>query len=78
MLRILTAEQKRFYDENGYLHLPGFLTEAELEEARQQMRDLLADPDQARPRVSFQYEPPADEGEPQPPADPLPPCEPPP
>jgi hypothetical protein len=68
MLRLLSPEQKHFYDENGYLHLPGFFSEAEVAEAREQMRRLLAEPPAAPPRVNFQFEPPS-EGH-APPADP--------
>jgi phytanoyl-CoA hydroxylase len=54
----LTPAQHAFWQENGYLHLPGFLSPAEVDEARQRMVALLRDPDAAHPRVRFHNEPP--------------------
>jgi phytanoyl-CoA hydroxylase len=56
-LHALTPEQKRFFDENGYLLLPQVYSPAEVSEAREEMRRLLRHPDQAPRRVSFNYEP---------------------
>jgi hypothetical protein len=56
-LRLLTPEQKAFFDANGYLLLPQLYSPAEVEEARAEMRRLLRSPEQAHPRVKFSYEP---------------------
>ncbi|HZO91804.1 MAG TPA: phytanoyl-CoA dioxygenase family protein [Chthonomonadaceae bacterium] len=59
---MLTQEQKAFFNANGYLVLENVWSQAELAEARRQMRALLRDPDSARPGVQFSYEPPEEAG----------------
>src|SRR5690242_21026047 len=56
-LRALTAAQKRFFDENGYLMLEQFYSAEEIGEARKQMDRLLLRPEAAHPRVRFSREP---------------------
>lgn len=58
----LRPEQKRFFDENGYLVIPGLYTPHEAAEMRARMVELLRDPEVARPRVGFSYEPAEDAG----------------
>jgi len=57
-MQALTPDQKRFFDENGYLLLEQFYSPEEIAEARRQMALLLRDPEAARPRVRFSYEAP--------------------
>src|SRR5579872_4366926 len=54
---MLAQDQVRFFRDNGYVVLEDLLSRSELDEARGQMRALLRDPDSARPRVKFHYEP---------------------
>src|SRR3954451_7630161 len=56
-LRALTAEQKRFFDENGYLMLEQFYSPREIAAAHEQMNRLLLHPEGAHPRVRFSREP---------------------
>ena len=58
----LSTEQKRFFDENGYLVIEDLYSPEEVRELREAMDVLLQNPDAARPGVSFSFEP----GEPQP------------
>lgn len=55
---MLTQAQIAFFHENGYVVLENLWSAEELAAARRQMNALLRDPDSARPRVSFSYEPP--------------------
>jgi ectoine hydroxylase-related dioxygenase (phytanoyl-CoA dioxygenase family) len=55
-LLALSPEQKRFFDENGYLLVEELYSPAEVTAARQEMARLLRDPEAARPRVRFSYE----------------------
>lgn len=55
---MLSMEQVQFFHQNGYLVLENLLRPAELAEAREQMHALLRHPENARPRVTFHYEPP--------------------
>ena len=48
-LLILEPGQKRFFDDNGYLLLPGFYGTAEMGEMRRQYHELVTDTD-GRPR----------------------------
>ena len=41
-LKTLAPDQKTFFDDNGYLFLPGLYNEAEMEEMRTQFHDLIA------------------------------------
>jgi ectoine hydroxylase-related dioxygenase (phytanoyl-CoA dioxygenase family) len=59
-LRALIPEQKRFFDENGYLLIRQLHSPEEVAEARREMNRLLREPEQAHPRVRFSYEPPED------------------
>ena len=52
----LQPEQKRFFDDNGYLVVEDLYSAAEVEEIRHAMNSLLRDPDAARPGVSFSFE----------------------
>jgi phytanoyl-CoA hydroxylase len=61
-LLALSPEQKRFFDDNGYLLLEQVYSPEEVAEAREQLNRLLRDPDSAHPRVRFSYEP-ADEAD---------------
>src|SRR4051794_3972849 len=56
-MRRLTPEQKHFFDTNGYLLLPQVYAPDEIAAAREQMRQLLREPERAHPRVKFSYEP---------------------
>src|SRR5262249_41570505 len=55
---MLHPQQIEFFHQNGCAVLDDLLSAAELAEAREQMHALLHDPDHARPRVVFSYEPP--------------------
>ncbi|MCX5660399.1 MAG: phytanoyl-CoA dioxygenase family protein [Planctomycetota bacterium] len=56
-LRILTPAQKRSFDQDGYLHLPGFYDASAMAEMREQFRQLMAT-DKGRHRtVSHSYMP---------------------
>jgi ectoine hydroxylase-related dioxygenase (phytanoyl-CoA dioxygenase family) len=59
-LLALTPEQKRFFDENGYLLLEDLYSPEEVAAMHREMAVLLRDPDRARPRVKFSYEPEAE------------------
>ncbi|MCZ6634749.1 MAG: phytanoyl-CoA dioxygenase family protein [bacterium] len=52
-LKTLTPNQKTFFDDNGYLFLPGLYNEAEMEEMRAQFHDLIANTE-GRPK-SLRY-----------------------
>lgn len=54
---MLTQSQIEFFHRNGYLVLEDLLSPDELVEARHQMHALLRNPESARPRVKFSYEP---------------------
>jgi phytanoyl-CoA hydroxylase len=56
-LRVLTEDQKQFWEENGYVLLPQVYSPEEISEARREINSLLRDPDSAHPRVRFSYEP---------------------
>ncbi len=55
-LAAATLEQKRFFDENGYLVVENLYSPAEVDELRRAMNDLLQRPEDAPPRVGFSYE----------------------
>lgn len=61
-LAAITPEQKRFFDENGYLVVEELYSPEEVEELRQAMNDVLRNPDAAPRRVHLGRE----EGEPDP------------
>lgn len=51
----LTQEQKTFFDENGYLHLPGFYDADEMAEMRNQFHDLISDTDGRPAALKYSY-----------------------
>lgn len=53
----LTAAQKQFFEENGYLLLEQVFSKEEIDEARERLIRLLRDPQSAHPRMKFKYEP---------------------
>ena len=54
-LLILEPGQKRFFDDNGYLLLPGFYGPGEMEEMRRQFHEVVTDRD-GRPRnMSYSF-----------------------
>lgn len=55
-LLALTLEEKRFFDENGYLVVEDLYTQEEIRELRSAMNALLGNPDEARPGVGFSFE----------------------
>ena len=55
-LLALTPDQKRFFDENGYLVVEDLYSPEEVEAIRAAMNDLLRDPDSAPKGVHFSYE----------------------
>jgi hypothetical protein len=58
-LLILSPEQKKFFDEKGYLHLRGFYSETEMEEMRRQFHELVTNTEGRPKNMSFAYmEPP--------------------
>ena len=58
-LLILTPEQKRFFDDNGYLHLPGFYGEAEMEAMRREYHELVTRTEGRPKNMSYSFmEPP--------------------
>ena len=48
-LKMLTPEQKSSFEENGYLHLPGFYQGEALEELRRQYHELVTCTEAGRP-----------------------------
>jgi phytanoyl-CoA dioxygenase PhyH len=57
----LTPEQKRFFDENGYLHLPGVYQGAELDELRAEFHDLVAHPEGRPKNIAYDFMEPSEE-----------------
>jgi len=58
-LLILTPKQKQAFDTDGYLHLPGFYSPAEMEEMRSQFHTLVTDTDNLPKNLSYSHmEPP--------------------
>lgn len=55
-LLALTAEQRRFFDANGYLVVEDLYSQDEVTELRDAMTALLREPHAARPRVQFSLE----------------------
>ncbi len=54
-LLTLTPEQKRFFGENGYVHLPGFYAGAALERLRQEYHELVTRTDNRPANMSYSY-----------------------
>ena len=40
-LKVLTAEQQRFFTDNGYLAIEGLYSSAEMDEMRREFHDLI-------------------------------------
>jgi hypothetical protein len=58
-LLILSPEQKKFFAENGYLHLKGFYSEAEMAEMRRQFHELVSNTEGRPKNLSYAFmEPP--------------------
>jgi phytanoyl-CoA hydroxylase len=55
-LTALTPEQKRFFDENGYLVVRNLYSAEEVERLREMMNAILRDPDSAPPGVGLNFE----------------------
>ena len=54
-LKILTPVQKSFFEENGYLHLPGFYRGAALDELRRQYHELVTRTEGRPANMSYSY-----------------------
>ena len=54
-LLILSPEQKRFFDDNGYLHLPGFYGDAEMQEMRREYHELVTRTDGRPKNMSYSF-----------------------
>ena len=54
-LGALTAEQKQFFDDHGYLHLPGFYDADKLRRLRDEFHEMIANPDGRPKNVSYAY-----------------------
>ncbi len=54
-MSILTTEQKAFFDENGYIHLPGFYDASAMAEMRDQFHDLITNTDTRPAALKFSY-----------------------
>jgi phytanoyl-CoA hydroxylase len=61
---ILTAEQKQFFDDNGYLHLPGFYEGAELERLRAEYHTLVTHTEGRPQNMSYSFMDPVEGYEP--------------
>jgi ectoine hydroxylase-related dioxygenase (phytanoyl-CoA dioxygenase family) len=59
-MKALTSEQKTFFDDNGYLVLPGFYDEATMAEMRDQFHDLIANTDGRPAALRYSYMDPAE------------------
>ncbi|MEE2659527.1 MAG: phytanoyl-CoA dioxygenase family protein [Candidatus Latescibacterota bacterium] len=60
----VTSEQKQFFDDNGYLHLPGFYAPAELKEMRRQYHEMVTKTDGHPQNMSYSFMASADGYEP--------------
>ncbi|MDP7131362.1 MAG: phytanoyl-CoA dioxygenase family protein [Planctomycetota bacterium] len=54
-LLILTPEQKQSYDDNGYLHLPGFYSEDEVRELRDEFRAMVTQTENRPKNMSYSF-----------------------
>ena len=54
-LLILEPGQKRFFDDNGYLLLPGFYGPGEMEEMRRQYHQLVTDTDRRPQNMKYSF-----------------------
>lgn len=52
---LLTKDQKSFFDQNGYLHLPGFYDAAQMAEMRDRFHDLIANTDGRPAALRYSY-----------------------
>ena len=57
---ILTDEQKAFFNQNGYIHLPGFYDKAAMTEMRDQFHDLISNTDNRPAALKYSYMDPVD------------------
>ncbi|MDA0837899.1 MAG: phytanoyl-CoA dioxygenase family protein [Planctomycetota bacterium] len=54
-LLILTPEQKKFYDENGFLHLPGFYSEDEVRALRDEFHTMITETEGRPKNMSISF-----------------------
>ena len=54
----LTAEQKRFFDDNGFLTLRGLYSEAEMAEMRREFHDLITNTEDRPKAMRYDFMPP--------------------
>lgn len=59
-MHILTPEQKQFFDENGFLHLPAFYDDAEITRLRDEFHDLIANTDGRPAAMRYSFMDPVD------------------
>ena len=57
---ILTPEQKSFFDDNGYIHLPGFYSADEMETMRAEFHDLITNTDDRPEALRYSFMDPVD------------------
>ncbi|MBS14048.1 MAG: hypothetical protein CME19_20930 [Gemmatimonadetes bacterium] len=54
-MHTLTTEQKQFFDENGYVHLPGFYDVDEMAQMRDQFHDLISNTDGRHAALRYSF-----------------------